>query len=320
MSRTSIFPFRTISGSFPDGLDVGATPVFSSSGTDPGANARDGEFALGHESDWNADLHDLTVQWTLKPSSLKPLFGADGITGERAALMLAAEWTSPESGYRKLGEGVALRFADCSAKAPLILSLTLEAGTLRGSGSLSLQAYLENRGPGATRAGMATARGSRLGTLWGPLTLVIDADSSLFPIVEEHLGPRRPLWEFRDSWTDLLADPFSVDYVALVLNTGHPDAAALRDAQSPAAGLNPLMKQVVACWLAHLVTRVIEEAGDDFNRITGGSHCISEPGSIAHTVAGLVSAGAIDTDSPLTRMQSFQLWLDRLTRTQETAP
>jgi hypothetical protein len=256
---------------------------------------------------------------TLKSASLKPLFGTNGIAGERGALLIAAEWTSPESGYRQLGEGVVVRLADCSARAPLTLSLTLAAGTLRGAGSVSLQAYLESRGPGVVRAGMATAKGSRLGTLWGPVTVVIDADSSLFPIVEENLGAGRPLWEFRENWTDLLADPFSVDYLALVLNTGHPDAAALRDAQNPAAGLNPLMKQVLACWLAHLVTRVTDETGDDFNRITGDRHCISEPGSIAHTLAGLVSAGAIDTDSPLTRMQSVQLWLDRLTCTQEAA-
>jgi len=319
VSRTAIFPFRTITGSFPEGLEPGVTLEFSSSGPAPGAATGDSEITLGHDSDWNADLHDLTVHWALKPSSLKPLFGADGITGERAALLVAAEWTSSESGYRQLGEGITVRLADCSARMPLALSLTLEAGTLRGSGSLSLQVYLEGRAPGATRAGMATARGSRLGTLWGPVTLVIDADSSLFPIVEEDLGPGRPLWEFRENCNDLLADPFSVDYVALVLNTGHPDAAALRDSQNPAAGLNPLMKQVVACWLAHLITRVAEETGNDFSRLTGDSHCISEPGSIAHTVAGLISAGAIDTDSPLTRMQSAQLWLDRLTRPQEAA-
>jgi hypothetical protein len=319
VSRTIIFPFRTLAGSFPDGLDVAGTPAFSSTGPDPGAHAADSEFALGRDSDWNADLHDLTIQWTVRPDRLKPLFGADGVLGERAALLLAAEWTSAESGYRQLGEGAVLRLTDCSARAaPLILSLTLEGGTLRGSGSLSLQVYLESRAPGSVRAGVATAKGSRLGTLWGPVTVVIDADSSLFPIVEEDLGAGRPLWEFRENWTDLLADPFSTDYLALVLNTGHPDAAALRDLQSPAVGLAPLMKQVLACWLAHLVSLVVDETGDSFNRITGDEHCISEPGSIARTVVGLVSAGGIDTESPLARLQSAQLWLDRLTRTQET--
>jgi hypothetical protein len=318
VSRTVIFPFRTLAAGFPDGLDVSTTPEFSSTGPDPGANGEGSEFALGHDSDWNASLHDLTVQWTLKPGGLKALFGAGGIAGERAALLLAAEWTSPESGYRQLGEGVVLRLPDCSARsAPLIVSLTLGRGTLRGSGSLSLQVYLESRGPGSVRAGVATAKGSRLGTLWGPVTVVIDADSSLFPVVEEDLGAGRPLWEFRGNWTDALSDPFSADYLALVMNTGHPDIAALRDAQAPAAGVTPLMKQVLACWLAHLVEQIAEEHGDGFNRITGDEHCISEPGSIAHTLARLVSAGGIDTESPLTRLQSAQLWLDRLTRTQE---
>lgn len=317
MSRTAIFPFRTITAGFPDGLEVSAVPVFSSTGPDPGAHAKDSEFALGRDSDWNADLHDITIQWTLKAAGLKALFGAGGIAGERAALLVAAEWTSPESGYRTLGEGVVVRLADCSARAaPLVLSLTLERGTLRGSGRLSLQVYLESRGPGSVRPGTAVTKGARLGTLWGPVTVVIDADSSLFPIVEEDLGAGRPLWDFRENWTDALTDPFSLDHVALVMNTGHPDAAALRDVQNPAAGLTPLMKQVLACWLAHLVARVADETGDSFNRITGDEYCISEPGSIARTVAGLVSAGEIDTDSALSRLQSAQLWLDRLTRAQ----
>jgi len=319
VSRTAIFPFRIITPDFPEGLDVPGMPVFGSTGPDPGAHDSAGEFALGRDSDWDASLHDLTIRWTLKPATLRPLFGAAGIAGERAALLVAAEWTSPESGYRQLGEGVVVRLADCSARAaPLALTLTLDRGTLRGSGSVSLQVYLESRGPGAVRAGMATARGSRLGTLWGPVTVIVDADSSLFPIVEEDLGAGRPLWESRENWTDVLTEPFSVDYVALVLNTGHPDAAALRDAQGAPAGLTPLMKQVLACWLAHLVSVVLEETGDGFDRITGGAHCISEPGSIARTVAGIVSDGGIDTDSPMTRLQSAQLWLDRLTRTQET--
>lgn len=320
MSRAVIFPFRTISSSFPDGLDVAGTPTFSSTGPDPGAYLKDSEFAIGRDSDWNADRHDLIVEWTFNPDSLKPLFGANGIVGERAALLLAVEWTSPESGYRQLGEGLVVRLPECSARAaPLTLSLTLEGGTLRGSGNLSVQAYLESRGPGSVRAGIATTKGARLGTLWGPVRVVIDADSSLFPIVEENLGTGRPLWEFRENWMDPLADPFSADYLALVLNSGHPDAAALRDVQNPVTGLTPLMKQVLACWLALLVTRIAEDTGDSFSRITGDEHCISEPGSIAHTLAGLVSVGGIDTESPLTRLQSAQLWLDRLTQTQEAA-
>lgn len=318
MSRVVIFPFRTISSSFPNGLDVVITPAFSSTGPDPGVHLKDSEFAIGRDSDWNADFHDLIVEWTFKPDSLKPLFGADGIVGERAALLLAIEWTSPESGYRQLGEGLVLRLPECSARAaPLTLSLTLDGGTLRGSGSLSVQVYLESRGPGSVRTGIATTKGARLGILWGPVPVVIDADSSLFPIVEENLGANRPLWEFRENWMDPLADPFSIDYLALVLNTGHSDAAALREVQNPAAGLAPLMKQVVACWLALLVTRIAEETGDSFSRITGDEHCISEPGSIAHTLAGLVNAGGIDTESPMTRLHSAQLWLDRLTDTQE---
>jgi len=319
VSRAAIFPFRTISSSFPDGLDVAGTPTFSSTGPDPGAYLKDSEFAIGRDSDWNADRHDLIVEWTFKPDSLKVLFGADGIVSERAALLLAVEWTSHESGYRQLGEGLVLRLLDCSARAaPQTLSLILEGGTLRGSGSLSVQVYLESRGPGSVRAGVATTKGSRLGTLWGPVPVVIDADSSLFPIVEENLGVGRPLWEFRENWMDPLAEPFSVDYLALVLNIGHPDAAALRDSQNP-AGLTPLMKQVLACWLALLVTRIAEDTGDSFSRITGDEYCISEPGSIAHTLAGLVSFGGIDTESPLTRLQSAQVWLDRLTHTQEVA-
>jgi len=320
VSRTAIFPFRTITASLPGDLDVSCTPEFGSSGPNPGARSASGDYALGHESDWDAARHDLTIDWMIGPATLAPLFAADGVVGERATLRIAAEWTSPESGYRQLGEGVVVRLPECTARAaPLTLSLTLAPGTLRGSGSISLQVYLESRGPGATRAGMATTKGSRLGTLWGPATVIIDADSSLFPIVEEDHGAAQPLWRFRGEWTEPLEEPFSVDSLALVLNTGHPDAAALRDVRGPAAGLTPLMKQVLACWLAHLVSRVLEQTGEDFNRITGDTHCISEPGSIARTVAGLVRNGAIDTDTHLTRLESAQLWLDRLTRTQEDA-
>jgi hypothetical protein len=320
MSRTAIFPFRTITGNFPKGLDVTVTPVFSSTGADPGADTAQPDITLGHNSDWNADLHDLTVGWLLKPGSLAPLFGAGGVAGDNATLLVAAEWTSAESGYRQLGEGVALRLADCSARAkPLTVALTLEGGTLRGAGILTLQVFLGSRGPGSVRPGTAVAKGSRLGTLWGPVTVVIDGDSSLFPVVEENLGSGGPLWDFRANWTDALTEPFQTDHVALVMNTGHPDVAALRDVQNPGAVLTPLMKQVLACWLTHLVQLVAAETGDSFNRITGDEYCISEPGSIARTVAALVSAGAIDTGSTLTLLQSARLWLDRLTAPQETA-
>lgn len=201
-----------------------------------------------------------------------------------------------------------------------MLSLQLAPGSIRGIGTISLQLFLGKPGtPAGDDLGIAVQRGFNFGTLGAAITLVIDGDSSLFPILEQSCGADGPLWEFRESWTDPLEDEFSSEYVSLVLNTDHEHFEQLRERRGVSAKQTPLMRQVLASWIALLIAEVMKRLDQKFSELVSGSSRAAQPYSIADTAAGFVRAGELDTSSLSTLFASANRWLDQRVRESEAS-
>ncbi|MGU9855290.1 hypothetical protein [Pseudomonas sp. LF245] len=285
----------------------------SDDGIDPGATAISGsQYALGKESDWSPDEHPLEVQcWIDKAPLLEAIFGSDGVVSTEAEVLLALEWASADSCWRTLGSVHTVRHDAESDN--VVLDIELAAGTVRGSGFLSVQAFL---GKCATEftPGFAHHPGARLGLLAHPIEIVIDGDGSLFPVLEESLGVDGPLWALKACWSDPQDEPFTSDYVALVLNNAHPNFEQLRDRRAQNPEQSPLMRQVFASWLALVIAHVKDDMGVEFDTYLGAPDADEGIASIADAVRSFIRLGDLSTGSLPELFVSTQCWLDQRVR------
>lgn len=290
----------------------------SHDGLDPGATAVSGDqYALGKDSDWNSAEHPLVVEcWIERAPLLDAIFGPDGVASKDAEVLLALEWASADSCWRTLGPVNDLRYEE--GGRAVLLDIELESGTVRGSGFLSIQAFL-----GQCKAehvpGFAHQPGARLGPLAQPIEIIIDGDGSLFPVLEESLGADGPLWTLKACWSDPRDEPFSSDYVALVLNNAHPHFEQLRDRRALNIEQSPLMRQVFAAWLALLIAKVKEDMGAEFDTYMGAPDADEDIASIADAVRSFIRLGDLDTGSLPELFISTQCWLDHRVRELESA-
>jgi hypothetical protein len=318
MSTTVLSPYRTLSTGHPDMPRPGMRLVFGSAGPNPGAlDLGGGEYSLGTDSDWNPDLHSLTVSCVLENvAELHPLFGTGGVAASDASLLLALEWSSPDSGWRGLGSPARVTREQLpAADGALTLLLTLPAGSIRGTGILAVQVFLADPGNADTGdAGIARQKGARLGALSDRVRVVVDGDGSLFPVLEEPLGSEGALWEMRTSWNDPREEPFTSEFVALVLNRDHELFEQLRGGRDIPGRQTPLMRHVLASWIALLVHSVSRELEADFDELVARPALSVEFASIAEAAAVFVRTGDLDTGSPGALFASVQRWLDRRVR------
>lgn len=289
----------------------------SNDGLDPGARAVSvDQYALGKDSDWNPAEHPLVVECLIERAPLlDAIFGPDGVATTDAEVLLALEWASADSCWRTLGPVSELRHA--GADAAVMLDIELGSGMVRGSGFLSIQAFL---GPRKVELvpGFAHQPGARLGALAQPIEIIIDGDGSLFPVLEESLDADGPLWEFRSSWSDPQDEPFSSDYVALVLNSAHPHFDQLRDRRATNVEQSPLMRQVLAAWLALVIAQVKEDMGVEFDIYLSAPDADEGIASIADAVRSFIRLGDLDTGSLSKLFISTQCWLDHRVRELES--
>jgi hypothetical protein len=157
-----------------------------------------------------------------------------------------------------------------------------------------------------------------LGPLAPAIEIVIDGDGSLFPVLEEPLGANGPLWELKAFWSDPQDEPFTSDYVALVLNNNHPHFEQLRDRRGLNLEQSPLMRQVFAAWLALVISKVKEDMGAQFDTFLGVLNSDDGVGSIADAVSSFITLGGLNTASLPDLFISTQCWLDRRIREMET--
>jgi len=289
----------------------------SQDGLDPGATLLGGDqFALGKDSDWNPAEHPLMIQCLSEQALLvDAVFGSEGVAATGAEVLLALEWTSADSCWRTLGPVYPLKHEE--KNGAVVLSIELEPGTIRGSGFLSVQAFLGHH-QGAFVPGFAHQSGARLGPLAQPIEIVIDGDGSLFPVLEEPLGADRPLWELKAAWGDPQYEPFTSEYVALVLNNTHPHFEQLRDRRGLNVEQSPLMLQVFAAWLSLVISKVKEEMGAQFDTFLSAPDT-DGVGSIADAVISFIRLGDLNTASLPELFVSTQCWLDRRIRKMEDA-
>lgn len=290
----------------------------SNDGLEPGATAvSDDQYAIGKDSDWSPAEHPLVVQCLIERAPLlEAIFGLDGVASTNAEVLLALEWISADSCWRTLGSVHGLRHE--AADENVVLDVELGPGTVRGSGLLSIQVFL-GRYSAELVPGFAHQPGARLGPLAQPIEIVIDGDGSLFPVLEESLGAERPLWELKDCWSDPQDEPFSSDYVALVLNNDHPHFEQLRDRRALNIEQSPLMRQVFAAWLALVIFRVKEDMGAQFDTYLGAPDADEGIASIADAVRSFIRLGDLNAGSLPELLVSTQCWLDRRVRELENA-
>lgn len=311
--------YRMLNAPLGDGSESEVTYIFrSDDGIDPGATAVSGDqYALGKDSDWNPAEHPLVVQCLIERAPLlEAIFGPHGVVSTDAEVLLALEWASADSCWRTLGPVHGLRHE--AEDEDVVLDIELEPGTVRGSGLLSVQAFL-----GLYAAefvpGFAHQPGARLGLLAQPIEIVIDGDGSLFPVLEESLGEEGPLWELKACWSDPQDEPFSSDYVALVLNNAHPHFEQLRDRRALNIEQSPLMRQVFAAWLALVIAQVKEDMGAQFDTYLGAPDADEGIASIADAVRSFIRLGDLKTGSLPELFISTQCWLDHRVRELENA-
>lgn len=290
----------------------------SEEGIDPGATEVNGDqYALGKDSDWNPAEHPLMVQCLIKRAPLlEAIFGPLGVVSTDAEVLLALEWASADSCWRTLGPVHGLRHE--AEDEDVMLDIELDPGTVRGSGFLSVQAFL-GRHAAEFIPGFAHQSGARLGLLAEPIEIVIDGDGSLFPVLEESLGAEGPLWELKACWSDPQDEPFSSDYVALVLNNAHPHFEQLRDRRALNIEQSPLMRQVFAAWLALVIAQVKEDMGAQFDTYLGAPDADEGIASIADAVRSFIRLGDLKTGSLTELFISTQCWLDHRVRELERA-
>ncbi|MFS2096191.1 hypothetical protein ACCC96_24590 [Pseudomonas sp. Pseusp11] len=311
--------YRMLNAPLGGGSESEVNYVFrSDEGIDPGATAVSGDqYALGKDSDWNPAEHPLVVQCLIERAPLlEAIFGPDGVVNTDAEVLLALEWASADSCWRTLGSVRSLRHE--AEDKGVVLDIELAAGTLRGSGLLSVQAFL-GRYAAEFVPGFAHQPGARLGSLAQPIEIVIDGDGSLFPVLEESLGAEGPLWELKACWSDPQDEPFSSDYVALVLNNAHPHFEQLRDRRALNIEQSPLMRQVFAAWLALVIAQVKEDMGAQFDTYLGAPDADEGIASIADAVRSFIRLGDLKTGSLPELFISTQCWLDHRVRELESA-
>ena len=306
--------YRTLSAPLSAASESEVKYIFrSDDGIDPSATAISGDqYALGKDSDWSPDEHPLAIQcWIDCAPLLKAIFGPDGVVSTKAEVLLALEWVSADSCWRTLGSVHVLQHE--AENESVVLDIELAAGTVRGSGFLSVQAFL---GKCTTEfvPGFAHHPGARLGLLAHPIEIVIDGDGSLFPVLEEPLRADGPLWVLKACWSDPQDEPFTSDYVALVLNNAHPHFEQLRDRRALNVEQSPLMRQVFATWLALVIAQVKEDMGAEFDTYLGAPGADEGIASIADAVRSFIELGDLNTGSLPELFVSTQCWLDQRVR------
>ncbi|MBT2342143.1 MULTISPECIES: hypothetical protein [Pseudomonas] len=317
---SSLSPYRTLPTNFSENHQLNTRYEFTyGSGCNPGAKlVSENQYTLGTDSDWSADTHDLVVRCIIESTqTLKPLFEEEGLIASDGELILALEWASADSCWRTLSEPFVLTKKDISlslGEDTAEINLHLPIGSIRGNGLVTIQLILGDPGSSCSVIGLASQRGSRLGSLAPSVEIAIDGDGSLFPIQEEALGAASPLWEMRATWSDPRDEPFTCSYVALILNRDHELFEHLQERRTGSNRQSPLMRQIVSSWIALVVHQVKIDLGSDFDSILNQYGYTEEFSSVADAVAAFIRLGELDTSSLGALFTSTQQWLDRRIR------
>lgn len=314
-------PYRMLPANLSEELFLETSYAFTSNtGENPGVKAvSDNQYALGSDSDWSADTHDLVVHGAVENIRLlHPLFSEGGLAADDGELLLVMEWTSADSCWRTITKPLLLTAETLSSgHGKAEFTLHLPAGSIRGSGLITLQLLMGNPGSSGELTGLASQRGSRLGSIASPTEIIIDGHGSLFPVQEESLGIDGPLWEMRASWSDPRDEPFSSSYIALILNKDHELFTQLRERSGEPSRQSPLMRQIVSSWIALVIHQVKTDLGHDFDSLLNYNRHKENFSSIADAIAAFIHLGGLDTTSLSTLFVSTQCWFDRRIREAE---
>lgn len=230
---------------------------------------------------------------TFTLSNLEKLFEGNycipqvALPGDR--LGVAAIWWVDRSQIRgcvPVGD-FTLQEVQGQARCTFCLERTFAAGVL--AGCLEVQYILYMKEPGIRhQPGIASRPGTRLATIDEPVCVQIDGTSSQFPVVSI-AKPGEPLWWMEFNLEDPVMDPFTEDYICLVLNESHP--AYHRQMKT---GMGDLYAEVFAAALEETFLYIKEEFSDPFQNVDIRS--VGE-GTTAYAMLYMKQAFELNTDT-----------------------
>ncbi len=181
---------------------------------------------IDENDDLDLSKDKIYLNITGKLYNAKYLFGNFGYVYDDALLGLGLEWKSKKSKIRHcqlLG-----KFNCDEAKEELVFNKNgIELSELYSDTKFEWVIFICKKGTANSLKFYANKEGLIIGrdTIW---TIKGDGNSSLFPIKEIN-DSSQPLWKVEYSATDPFEDPFNEDYLALVLNSGHPEYKYLQN-------------------------------------------------------------------------------------------
>lgn len=249
---------------------------------------------------------DVRFSQTFTLSNLDKLFnGSPDITqvalpGDR--LGIAAIWWVDRSRIRgcvPLGN-FTLQDLKGHARRSFSLDHVFEAGVL--AGRLEVQYILYMQEPGIRhQPGIARRAGIRLATLAEPVCLQIDGTSSQFPVASA-ARPGEPLWWMEFNLEDPVMDPFTEDYICLMLNEAHPAYAELMK------GNGDLYAEVFSMALEELFLYIRTEFGDCFRNLDLRS---VREGTTAYAILYMKQTFDLNTDTIVSLHRSIRQMVTR---------
>lgn len=259
-------------------------------------NSQDNEYIIDNTDFWDPETDSCSISQHLMfdPGFLQNLFSDDnGIAAKDSILGIAALWQIDKTSIRgceKIESNISIeRLRMSHHEFEVRYNQNFRAGILAGTLIIRFVLYLEASGL-RSAFGRAKLAGTLLGDVISPLIIHIDGDAPAFPVVTVS-SPERELW-WIEYGSDICpeTDPFSEDYVSLVLNKGHEDYSKLKNGDKYDT---PLFKEVFASALEEIFRYFYQ---DQFATEMKNTDDFQE-GSIAMALKYMKDNFSIETDS-----------------------
>ncbi len=229
-------------------------------------------------SGFNPDENSLSVRVNISIVNLERLFtGEHAVVGSGAQLGAALMWQSSTTGRRGVSKKILFKQGECVKSRQL--EITFQPRELSGDLVISGIIYL-NSPSKISRFGFCNEPGSILGIFWGPLTLKLDGDESVFPLIEDRdAKPTDPPWRLKMEWGEEPDRLFNKENFAVLINMQHKDAAVIMPNGDPSNEFSPALKEILSSALTLFMMR-IRENSQTWEKIKKGSDDFPK-GSIA---------------------------------------
>jgi hypothetical protein len=241
--------------------------------------------------DFSIREQGLRISLQLEFKKIDALFaGENAVATSGDVLAAAIMWDSKDSLQKGSSKPA---FLEHGKTGSFSLQHDFDAGQLRNSVNLSVALFLHKFSGGKRSSEFAGTRGSYLGTISGPWTLLLEGSASLFPvIIDDSLDRKSAPWSLRIDYDDPLEDSFAPEHFAILINKNHPDAKFILPPEEDPRTIQPALKEIVSAAMSVL----IQDVRSNTRAWTAVLEGNAAPGSIGAAVAYMHDA--LGADSP----------------------